>query len=786
MRLIRSCFIIVFILTSFLLAQNQEKHPGALPHPDYTQIYAQFRNLKEVPLAAAKVNNLTLERDRGKIILQNGMLFLLQPINGDSVAVVFKGQGRFELEPPNPVERGQLKRFLNTEYLNQSFSSCFMLFYDHTLQELKSRLTFGPVTDNSTEDDVDNALKYMGDEDKDYLDPKFMKHALEHRPDGYFYLHYFEDESEPYMFEINPVKFEPVRLMHRASGGFLHTESEVICQFKSSNPVFNANILSEDYLRARMFKMDITINDDLDFYAKVQMQIKAIRGHQQWIKLLLYRFMEMDSIKNSAGENLEFYKPEEKAELWVRMDHILSAEEPFELNLYYHSEKLLERDMDAWIYFRDPAFWYPRTGHREKSLFDLTFHYPENRTLVSVGEQLSIETKDEITTAHWKPQYPIRNASFNIGLFKVLKVKEKDLPEITILKSKGGHIFGRHGAEKEISADMINSLRLFKSLFGEIPVDHFYISETPYLHGLAFPGLIHLSWATYQYADARGYHEIFRAHEVAHQWWGIAVDFKTYHDQWLSEGFAEYSGLWYMQMFYKDNDKFFDILNKYKESILTNRVYLGGKDQEAGPIWLGYRTASSKTRGDYGLIVYKKGAWVLHMLRIMMLNLNTMNEDKFIDMLHDYYNTFRGRKASTANFQWIVEKHMDESMDWFFKQWVYGTAIPKFEYAYTVEKAAGNSYLAKFRVNIKNVKEDFKMPLPIEFRLDPKGLLRFRQGFRKKFKGKVNFSAEGSLRVREMLNGLKNEFTVKLPAKPKSITLNYLDGILGEFEEIDK
>jgi len=34
------------------------------------------------------------------------------------------------------------------------------------------------------------------------------------------------------------------------------------------------------------------------------------------------------------------------------------------------------------------------------------------------------------------------------------------------------------------------------------------------------------------------------AHEVAHQWWGHQVGWRSYHDAWLSEGFAEFtSGL---------------------------------------------------------------------------------------------------------------------------------------------------------------------------------------------------------------------------------------------------
>ena len=30
------------------------------------------------------------------------------------------------------------------------------------------------------------------------------------------------------------------------------------------------------------------------------------------------------------------------------------------------------------------------------------------------------------------------------------------------------------------------------------------------------------------------------AHEVAHQWWGHIVGWKSYRDQWMSEGFSEF------------------------------------------------------------------------------------------------------------------------------------------------------------------------------------------------------------------------------------------------------
>src|SRR6478735_2858051 len=97
--------------------------------------------------------------------------------------------------------------------------------------------------------------------------------------------------------------------------------------------------------------------------------------------------------------------------------------------------------------------------------------------------------------------------------------------------------------------------------------------------------------------------------------WGISVDYMTYHDRWLSEGFAEFSGLWYMQVVRNSNDKYFAQLRDYRTSILLRR-------EVPGPISLGHRVQSSHDADvdDYSTVVYKKGAWVVHMLRVLLLD----------------------------------------------------------------------------------------------------------------------------------------------------------------------
>src|SRR5574341_2378314 len=93
--------------------------------------------------------------------------------------------------------------------------------------------------------------------------------------------------------------------------------------------------------------------------------------------------------------------------------------------------------------------------------------------------------------------------------------------------------------------------------------------------------------------------DFFRAHESSHQWWGHAVGWKSYHDQWLSEGFAQFSGNLYIQ--YRQN------VNEYLNRIRIDRREIGGGDlrsrqyQSLGPIWMGTRLSSSEAPRGYSV-----------------------------------------------------------------------------------------------------------------------------------------------------------------------------------------
>ena len=108
------------------------------------------------------------------------------------------------------------------------------------------------------------------------------------------------------------------------------------------------------------------------------------------------------------------------------------------------------------------------------------------------------------------------------------------------------------------------------------------------------------------------YPTFFLAHELGHQWWGQAVGWKNYHEQWLSEGFAQYFAAMYAEK-ERGTDTFEDVLRQMR------RWAIDASPQ--GPIYLGYRLGHIKSDSRmFRAVIYNKAAMVLHMLRRLLGN----------------------------------------------------------------------------------------------------------------------------------------------------------------------
>ena len=166
------------------------------------------------------------------------------------------------------------------------------------------------------------------------------------------------------------------------------------------------------------------------------------------------------------------------------------------------------------------------------------------------------------------------------------------------------------------------------------------------------------------------YPTFFLAHEVAHQWWGPAVGWKNYHEQWISEGFAQY-----FAALYAEKDREGNVLANLLRQMRHTALAAAGQ----GPIYLGYRLGH--IQGDdrvFRAIIYNKAAMVLHMLR------RFVGDDAFFAGVRAFYTEWKFRKAGTDDFRRAMEQASGRDLGRFFESWIYGATIPRLKFSYRV------------------------------------------------------------------------------------------------------
>ncbi|MFY9557962.1 MAG: M1 family metallopeptidase [Blastocatellia bacterium] len=212
------------------------------------------------------------------------------------------------------------------------------------------------------------------------------------------------------------------------------------------------------------------------------------------------------------------------------------------------------------------------------------------------------------------------------------------------------------------------AMEIYAGLFGEYPFlgEKYGMAEFPYGGAMEHQTITSISSSLV--GSVTSNNEATIVHELAHHWWGDLVTMKTWDDIWLNEGFATYSEI-----------LFFERYSNIDPGDLISRSYDDGLvDGALG----GTVTAENldKPFDDQGAI-YRKGGWVLHMLR------HVMGDQKFFDALKQYRTRYAFSNASTGDFQEVCEGFYGGSLDWFFKQWIYAPGRPIYKVSSDISSA---------------------------------------------------------------------------------------------------
>ena len=154
--------------------------------------------------------------------------------------------------------------------------------------------------------------------------------------------------------------------------------------------------------------------------------------------------------------------------------------------------------------------------------------------------------------------------------------------------------------------------------------------------------------------------------------------------------------------------------------MLTEKNQFGFRPVDVGPVTMGVRLSSPRTGWNiYPSLVYPKGAYILHMIRMMMRSAQ-QGDRPFEAMMHDFIDSHRMQAATTEDFKAVVERHMlkgmdldgNQRMDWFFNEFVYGTDLPAYHFEGDV-KPNGDGAALHFKLTQSGVGPAFKMLVPV-------------------------------------------------------------------------
>ena len=495
--------------------------------------------------------------------------------------------------------------------------------------------------------------------------------------------------------------------------------------------------------------LNYDIKIDLNLYAKiihgdVLIKMKLNDSGNDLILLNFYNNMEIKElevngqrVKYEQGEEiLTIYKPNNVNDsALVRIVYTGSPK-----SLGFGSFNFETNGGNSLIYtMNEPIFastWFPCIDHPDdKALMDIHITNDSNFVSLSNGKLIDVKNHGNKKTYSWKTYYPIATYLVAIysGTYKSFSDKmvssSKDSINIDYYAFPNDLEKAKHDFE-----DHPEYIRVFEELFGPYPFAKEKYSVAEFLWQSGAMEHQTLTGIGSNFVTGRKFFSDILIHELAHHWWGNAVSPKTWKDVWLNEGFATYS-----EALYWEKAAGFGALQSTLRS--KNGSFETGTLYDPG-------------ESLFSSLVYNKGAWVLHMLRKEVGDIN------FFEILHRYFEEYKYKNASTNDFKNICERIGKKNLSKFFEQWIYkGEGKIQLNYDWAV---TNKSNALQLELNCEQIQKKYNC---FQFPLDLKIVYQ-----------------DGSIENSTVYIGKREEkFVMPVQQQPREIILDNDKWLLAEF-----
>ncbi len=372
------------------------------------------------------------------------------------------------------------------------------------------------------------------------------------------------------------------------------------------------------------------------------------------------------SVTDESGRRLEF--DHRNDEVVVALAESAPADRPLRLRFEIEGDFLIRPGGDNY-WELGVSSWFPQPYLSEQAY---TFHaavsVPPPFVPFASGATIHRSSENGRNVLETRIDHPVQSAVVLAGKYEI---HEESRDGVTIRVAT--YALENEHSMKQLTNVAAEAIAFYRGFLGPFPFDQFDIIEINDVgFGQAPPGILFITQEAFDpligdmtQLSARGIARTF-THEIAHQYWGIAVRIPAYSEQWLAESFAEYCAALFLKM--RRGEAMYGALESTWKREAAFAV-------DAAPIPMASRVyvandAIRRSEIRRGLL-YAKGPLVLDALR------RELGDQSFLDFLKAFQESHAWKFGSTRSLAELLQERTRKDFMPFFERYYWGMEMPK-------------------------------------------------------------------------------------------------------------
>ena len=650
------------------------------------------------------VRDLTVEAPDLALHLKSGSAFVAETPEGVT-AIVLLGSGSMRFTPKLAAERTQVKIFSKSEELNAPFEAVFMRVRP---EDFDARFPAGSLVPREVSPrDLQRATEVFND----YVGRTLQINLSDLSPDRWSITPQPGDMiaevrtrnlgSLTYTRSRNDAEDITLFDRRRRRNISVYASPEKLAtrgRFYSEDDLVDYDVLE--------YELDVIITPDREtIQGNARMKIKVRAAATTTLNLRLQEDLVVSGVYSPDFGRLLHLRVVNQNALIVSLPHALPHGSELWLSILYagpmppqdldreaininqDTQETIVLPPEPRYLYSNRGYWYPQSIVTDYATARFTVSVPEQYDVIATGRPAGPPGPAPGVTGEgerprrrfvFESDRPVRYLACVISRLRDVGSRRMQTGQPTDGVQLHVQANPRQVPRARSTTDRaVEIFEFYASLVGGAPYPSFTLGfterETPGGHSPAYFAVVDqpqqsgLSWRD-DPVNFDSYPQFFLAHELAHQWWGQAVGWKNYHEQWLSEGFAQYFATLYAER---------KLAPAVVNTVLRRMRDTAIDASDKGPIYLGYRLGH--IQGDariFRSVIYNKSAMVLHMLR------RSIGDEAFFAGVRAFYTDWQYRKAGTDDLMKVMEKSSNRDLSRFFDAWVFGEQIPTVRFSY--------------------------------------------------------------------------------------------------------